>query len=181
MRADAQANRNRLLEIAAEVVAEHGVDASMRDIARKADVGLATLLRHFPSRDALLDALLRADFDELTARAAELAKAESADDALVTWLRSCVGWTAEYRGVAELMAAAIEDSGSALHASCVSLRESGTRLLERAKAEGSARGDFSGDDLFALAAALAWLAGQPPLVPRADHLFEVLTDALFAR
>ncbi|MEO6082085.1 MAG: helix-turn-helix domain-containing protein, partial [Umezawaea sp.] len=72
MRADAQANRDRLLVVAGAVIAEQGVDASMRDIARQAGVGLATLLRHFPTRESLLEALLRTSFDELTARAAEI-------------------------------------------------------------------------------------------------------------
>ncbi|WP_331749160.1 helix-turn-helix domain-containing protein [Streptomyces chartreusis] len=178
MRADARKNRDHLLAIASTAISEQGVDVSMRDIARRADVGLATLLRHFPTREALLDALLRTSFDELTATAGELEVSNSPEDALVRWLRECVAWTTEYRGVTVLMAAAIEDTESALHASCVALRAAGARLLTRAQSAGMARVDIDGTDLFALVAALAWLGDQPALATRADHLFEVVESAI---
>lgn len=178
MRADARKNRDHLLAVAGTAVTEHGVDVSLRDIARRADVGLATLLRHFPTREALLDALLRASFDELTAKAAEFETSGSPEDALVRWLRDCVAWTTEYRGVTVLMAAAIDDTESALHASCVTLRAAGARLLTRAQAAGMARSDIDGSDLFALIAALAWIGDQPSLAPRADHLFDVVASAI---
>ncbi|MFD9398104.1 TetR/AcrR family transcriptional regulator [Streptomyces sp. NPDC060011] len=178
MRADARKNRDHLLAVAGAVIAEQGVDASMRDIARRADVGLATLLRHFPTREALLEALLHTSFDELTAKAGELETSSSPADALVAWLRDCVAWTTEYRGVTVLMAAAIEDTESALHASCVTLRAAGARLLTRAQEAGAARTDVDGTDLFALVAALAWLGDQPSLAPRADHLFGLVANAL---
>ncbi|MFJ8803547.1 TetR/AcrR family transcriptional regulator [Streptomyces sp. NPDC102487] len=178
MRADARKNRDHLLAVAGAVIAEQGVDASMRDIARRADVGLATLLRHYPTREALLEALLHTSFDELTAKAGELETSSSPADALVAWLRDCVAWTTEYRGVTVLMAAAIEDTESALHASCVTLRAAGARLLTRAQEAGAARTDVDGTDLFALVAALAWLGDQPSLAPRADHLFGLVANAL---
>ncbi|WP_445516548.1 TetR/AcrR family transcriptional regulator [Streptomyces sp. NEAU-174] len=181
MRADARKNRDHLLAVAGTVIAEQGVDASLRDIARKAGVGLATLLRHFPTREALLEALLHTSFDEGAARAGELETSSSPEDALVSWLRDCVAWTTEYRGVTVLMAAAIEDTESALHASCVTLRAAGTRLLTRAQDAGVARTDIDGTDLFALIAALAWLGDQPSLAPRADHLFEVVASAILTK
>ncbi|MFJ1602185.1 TetR/AcrR family transcriptional regulator [Streptomyces sp. NPDC088253] len=178
MRADARKNRDHLLAVAGTAITEQGVDVSLRDIARRADVGLATLLRHFPTREALLDALLRTSFAEQTARAGELETSSSPEDALVSWLRDCVAWTTDYRGVTVLMAAAIEDAESALHASCVTLRAAGARLLARAQAAGVARTDIDGTDLFALVAALAWLGDQPSLTPRADHLFDVVVSAI---
>ncbi|GAA4495771.1 TetR/AcrR family transcriptional regulator [Actinoallomurus oryzae] len=178
MRADARKNRDHLLAVAGTAITEQGVDVSLRDIARRADVGLATLLRHFPTREALLEALLHTSFAELTAKAGELETSGSPDDALVSWLRDCVAWTTEYRGVTVLMAAAIEDTESALHASCVTLREAGARLLTRAQAAGLARSDIDGADFFALIAMLAWLGDQPALEPRADRLFEVVASAV---
>ncbi|WP_328937355.1 TetR/AcrR family transcriptional regulator [Streptomyces tauricus] len=178
MRADARKNRDHVLAVAGAAIAEHGVDVSLRDIARRAGVGLATLLRHFPTREALLEALLHTSFDELTAKADALETSGSPEDALVSWLRDCVGWTTEYRGVTVLMTAAIEDTESALHASCVTLRAAGARLLTRAQAVGAARGDIDGTDLFALIAALAWLGDQPSLASRADHLFDVVASAI---
>ncbi|MFI5797929.1 TetR/AcrR family transcriptional regulator [Streptomyces sp. NPDC051677] len=180
MRADARKNHDHVLAVAGAVITEHGVDASLRDIARRAGVGLATLLRHFPTREALLDALLRTRFDELTATAGELATSNSPEDALVSWLRDCVTCAREYRGVVALMAAAIEDAESALHASCVTMRAAGTRLLARAQAAGAARTDIDGTDLFALVAALAWLGDQASFTPRSDHLFDVVASAILA-
>jgi AcrR family transcriptional regulator len=178
MRADARKNYDHLLTVARSVVAEQGVDASLRDVARKAGVGLGTLYRHFPTREALLEALLRANFDELTARAAELEVSTSAEHALVSWLREFVVFAHKYRGVVASMMTAIEDAESALHASCVTMRAAGTQLLARAQAEGLARPDIDGTDLFALASALAWLGDQPSLAPRADHLFGVIASAI---
>ncbi|QLH26497.1 TetR/AcrR family transcriptional regulator [Streptomyces sp. Rer75] len=178
MRADARKNHDHLLAVAGAVITEQGVDASMRDIARRANVGLATLLRHFPAREALFEALLRTSFDELTARAGEVETSSSPDDALVSWLRDFVACAHNYRGVVALMVAAIEDTESALHTSCVTMRAAGTRLLARAQAEGMARTDIDGTDLFALAGSLAWLSDQPSLAPRADHLFDVVASAI---
>lgn len=181
MRADAKKNYDQLIVVARAVVHEQGADASLRDVARKAGVGLGTLYRHFPTREALLEALLRASFDELAARATELEALSSPGDALVAWLRDCTAVAHQYRGVVALMMAAIEDTDSALHASCVEMRAAGTRLLTRAQAAGLARTDIDGTDLFALVGALAWLSDQPSLAPRADHLFCVVTNALLAK
>ncbi len=178
MRADARKNYDHLLAVARAVVTEHGADASLRDVARRAGVGLGTLYRHFPTREALLEALLRASFDELAAQAAELETSSSAEDALATWLRDCVAIAHQYRGVTAAMMAAIEDTVSALHASCVTMRAAGTRLLTLAQAAGTARSDLDGTDLFALVGALAWLNDQPSTASRADHLFGVIASAI---
>lgn len=139
------------------------------------------LLRHFPTREALLEGLLHASFGDLTTRASELEAAHMAEDALVSWVRDCVAWTTEYRGVTVLMAAAIEDPESALHASCVTLRAAGARLLTQAQAAGAARNDIDGDDLFAFIAMLAWVGDQPALAPRANRLVDLVTSAVLAR
>jgi AcrR family transcriptional regulator len=178
MRADAKKNYSHLLAVAGEVVAEHGADASMRDIARRADVGLATLLRHFPTREALFEALLRMNVDVLMQQADELEASSSPDDALVSWFREAVAFTHSYSGVCELMASAHDDPDSALHALSNALRTVGARLLQRAQAEGTARADMDGVDLFALMSALGWLVGQPGFAPRGDHLFDLITSAI---
>jgi hypothetical protein len=83
-----------------------------------------------------------------------------------------------YRGVTELMAAALEDTESALHASCIAMRAAGAGLLTRDRAAGTARTDIDGTDLFALVAALAWLGDQPSFAPRAAHLLDVVASAV---
>ena len=178
MRADARKNYARLLAVARTVITEEGADASLRDVARRAGVGLGTLYRHFPTREALLEALLHTSFDELTARATILGNSNSTGEALVSFLHEAVGLAHHYRGVIALMVAAIADPESALHASCVTMRAAGAGLLARAQAEGVARTDLDGDDLFALVSALAWLRDQPSLAARADHLFDVMASAI---
>ena len=178
MRADARKNYSHILAVARDVVAEHGADASMRDIARRASVGLATLLRHFPTREALFGALLCMKGDALTQRAAELETSSSPDEALVSWFREGVEFTHTYGGVCDLMASAHANPDSALHASSTALHDAGARLLLRAQAEGTARPDMDGVDLFALMSALAWLVGQPTFAPRADHLFHLIASAI---
>ncbi|WP_034911432.1 TetR/AcrR family transcriptional regulator [Erwinia sp. 9145] len=178
MRADAKKNYNHLLTIAGEVVSVQGVEASLRDIARKADVGMGTLYRHFPSREALLEALLRSSLDELTQRAKTLEASDAADEALLNWSRAAVAFTQKYSGIVDLMAVAMADENSALHASCAQVKSSGARLLGRAQAAGSARKDIDGADLMALIAALGWLNDQPSFAPRADRLFNIIADAI---
>src|SRR5579863_9744077 len=93
VRADARRNYSHLLEVARDVITEDGVDASMRDIARRANVGLATLFRHFPTREALFEALLRSNLEALTQKAAELETSGPADQALVSWFREGLAFT----------------------------------------------------------------------------------------
>ncbi|MGW7680606.1 TetR/AcrR family transcriptional regulator [Kribbella sp. NPDC054772] len=178
MRADARKNYDRLLAVGHDVVTEQGAEASLRDVARRAGVGLGTLYRHFPTREALLEALLRTTVDELTAQAADRETSSTPEDALISWLRDSVALTHKYRGVAPLLSAAIEDTESALNASCVALHDAGTRALERAHEAGKARDDIDGTDLFALVAALAWLHDQPSFAHRADHLLGVISGAV---
>ncbi len=180
MRADAQKNYDHLLAVARAMVMEKGADTSLRDVARSAGVGLGTLYRHFPTREALLEALLRQGFDELAAKAGELATSSAPGEALVTWLRDLVACANDYRGAIASMVAAIEDEGSALHTSCTTMKAAGTRLLTRAQAEGLARADLDGADLFALVGALAWVGDQPSLAARADHLFDIIASAILA-
>jgi AcrR family transcriptional regulator len=178
MRVDAQKNYDLVLAVAREVVTEHGVDASMRDIARRAGVGLATLLRHFPTREALFEALLRENLDALTQKAVELEAASPPDDALLSWFREGVAFVGSYSGVVALMASAHENPSSPLYNPCTAVHSAGARLLLRAQSKGTARADMDADDLFALMSALGWLVGQPAFSPRADHLSHLITSAI---
>jgi AcrR family transcriptional regulator len=178
MRADARRNYSHLLAVARDVVTEHGADASMRDIARRADVGLATLLRHFPTREALFEALLRTNLDALTQRAGELEASTPPDEALLSWFREWMAFAQSYRGVVAMMAAAHTNPDSALYASCAAVHSASARLLLRAQAKGTARTDMNGDDLFGLMSALGWLVDLPSFAPRADHLVHIVASAI---
>lgn len=181
MRADAQKNHGHLLTIARNVIAEKGADASLRDIARRAGVGLATLYRHFPTREALLEALLRTSLDELTRKAVDLDTSKAPDEALSLWLSDAVAFVRRYNGVVAVMAAALDDPESPLHASCTSLRAAGASLLEHAQAEGTARDDLDGIDLFGIIGALGWLGDQPTFASRADRLVDLVTGAILQK
>ncbi|ALE85283.1 TetR/AcrR family transcriptional regulator [Pseudonocardia sp. HH130629-09] len=181
MRADARKNYEQLLAVAGVVVAEQGADASLREVARRAGVGLGTLYRHFPTREALLEALLHTNFDDLTGRAVDLESSDSPGSALLTWVQDCTRFTTTYHGVTQVMMSAIEDPESPLHTSCVALRTAGGRLLTRAQDAGVARTAMDGTDLFALIAGLAWLCDQPALAPRAEHLFDAIARPALMR
>ncbi|MGW0803993.1 TetR/AcrR family transcriptional regulator [Nonomuraea sp. NPDC002799] len=178
-RADARRNRERLLAVAAVVVAERGTDASLRDIARRAEVGLGTLYRHFPTREALLEALLGDRFDRLAERAETLTAQGAPGEALTEWLHDFVRGAGAYRGLAASMMSTLSDPTSPLYGSCHTMRAAAGRLLERAQAAGHIRGDIDGLDLFALVNALSWITDQAPaLAERREHLFSLVMDGL---
>ena len=179
MRADARKNYDLLIDVAREVFVEQGAEASLRDIARRAGVGMGTLYRHFPNRDSLLEALLRSRFAALTARAESLLLAADPAAALLEWLAESVAFTHQHRGIIAPLMSAIDDPESALHSACVALRAAGTSLLTRAQQAGLARPDLSGEELFDLIAALAWLREQPSHAPRAERILAVLAASPF--
>ncbi len=178
MRADARKNYDQILVVAGDLARREGANVSLREVARTAGVGLGTLQRHFPTREVLLQALLRESFDTLTARAVGLESADEAGAALIIWLRETVAMAHGYSGAIKSMVAAIEDEESALHASCVSMKAAGFRLLSRAQAAKQARADMDGADLFAFVGALSWIADQPGLAARSDHIFDIIADAI---
>jgi AcrR family transcriptional regulator len=178
MRADARKNYSHILAVARAAISEHGADVSMRDIARRSEVGLATLLRHFPTREALFEALLCTNLDALTQKAGELETSDAPGEALMTWFREWLAFAQSHRGVVAMMAAAHTNPESALYASCAAVHSASARLLLRAQAEGTARTDMNGDDLFALMTALGWAVDQPSFAPRADHLVDLITSAI---
>ena len=162
LRADARRNYRRVLGAARAVFAEHGTDASLRDVARRAGVGIGTLYRHFPTREALLEAILSDRFDTLRTTAEHSLAAASPVDALVTWLRDFATVTTTYQGLPATVMAAKGDEGSRLHASCEAMQAAGARLLARAQEDGIVRPEVTAAELFALAAAIAWVSEQAP-------------------
>ena len=100
-RADARRNREALLESAGEAFAEHGTAASLEDVARRAGVGIGTLYRHFPTREALVEAAYRHGVENLCDAAQQLLTSEEQPDvALEMWMRDFVGYVATKRGLA---------------------------------------------------------------------------------
>jgi AcrR family transcriptional regulator len=100
LRADAQRNRDALLEAASAAFAENGVDTSLEDVAKRAGVGIGTLYRHFPTRDALIEAAYRRGVEQLCDAADELRATHPGDEALELWMQRFVGYVATKRGLA---------------------------------------------------------------------------------
>ncbi|MGC9535500.1 TetR/AcrR family transcriptional regulator [Streptomyces sp. UG1] len=174
MRADARRNHERLLTEARSAFAEHGTDASLEDVARRAGVGIGTLYRHFPNRDALLSAVFEEAAGDLLTRSRELLQAPEPCAALVTWLREMVTHAGEYRGLAHALMSATDNKASALARCSGPIREAGGALLERAQKTGSVRPDVAITDLLQLTHAIALAAeetpGDPELADRLLHL-----------
>jgi AcrR family transcriptional regulator len=178
-RADAVRNRARILKVARTVVAEQGTQASLRDIARRAEVGLGTFYRHFPTRDELLEALLREGFGRLAAKAAALEAGRPPEEALMEWLGDFAVGATVYRGLTSSMMATLGDESSSLYASCLAMRQAAGRLLRNAQVSGHIRPDVDGTDLFALVSAVGWITDQAPsLAGRREHLFSLVMGGL---
>ncbi|MER7688554.1 helix-turn-helix domain-containing protein [Streptomyces sp. NPDC097610] len=156
MRADARRNYERLLKVAAEAFAEHGEGASLDDIAKRAGVGSGTLYRHFPTRQALLEAAYVDRIEALGARADEIAKELPPGEALAEWLYElCVG-TIQVRGMKALLGSAVTDGSRAALTACgTSMKGAAQRLVEAAQREGTLRQDIEPIEVLRLAHGVA--------------------------
>lgn len=182
MRADARRNRERLLTEARAAFAAQGTDASLEDVARRAGVGIGTLYRHFPTREALLGAVFQDALAALLDRSTELAGDPDPCAALVSWLRALVTYASEYRGLSTALISGSYDRTSALSACREPLREAGTPLLARARAAGAVRGDVAIGDLMKLTNAIALAAERSPEDPElADRLLDLTVRGLRSR
>ncbi|MFE9766306.1 TetR/AcrR family transcriptional regulator [Streptomyces sp. NPDC005808] len=156
MRADARRNYERLLEEAAVAFGEHGEGASLDDIAKKAGVGSGTLYRHFPTRQALLEAVYVDRIEAIAARADEIAAVLPPGEALVEWLNELALSMIEVRGLKALLGSAVSDGSSAVLAVCgTSVRGAATRLVEGAQREGTLRADVLPIEVLRLAHGVA--------------------------
>ncbi|MFE9024641.1 TetR/AcrR family transcriptional regulator [Streptomyces sp. NPDC007808] len=179
MRADARRNHERLLTVARAAFAERGTDASLEDVARRAGVGIGTLYRHFPNRDALLSAVFEDAVGELLCRSRELLRAPEPCAALVTWLREMVTHAGEYRGLARSLMSVSYDTTSALARCSDPIRAAGGALLTRAQQAGTVRPDVAIGDLLQLTHAIALAAEQTPDDPElADRLLQLTLRGL---
>lgn len=181
MRADARRNYQRLLAAAGAAFAERGADdVSLEEIARRAGVGIGTLYRHFPTRQALLEAVYRDQVDALDARAAELIRADSPAVALAEWVAALVTFGKAKRSLTTALLEVL-DKDSELLSSCRDvLRGATDALLERAQQAGAARADVRGSDVIRLAHGVSMAAdmGQDP--GQAGRMLALILDGLLS-
>ncbi|MFI5060073.1 MAG: TetR/AcrR family transcriptional regulator [Actinomycetales bacterium] len=160
LRADAQRNYDKIVQIACEAFTENGVHTSLDDIAKRAGVGAGTLYRHFPNRDCLLAAALVESRQGLDQKAEELLARDDAGEALNEWLIELARHLSSYDGLPDSVAEAVNDASSPLIAPCSMMKDATAQLLVRAKDAGAVRADVRPDDLFVLASSLAWAANK---------------------
>lgn len=178
-RADARRNHDRLLQAARAVFGEQGPDAPLEEVARRAGVGIGTLYRHFPTRDALVTAIFFERIEASRARAAELSASESPVDALSTWLREQLDEAAAIRGLGA-MAMNIMLCEAEPRA-CEPMRQAGAELLARAQAAGEVRTDTDIDDLMHLVVGIGLATDDAADgTAIADRLFALMLDGVRA-
>jgi AcrR family transcriptional regulator len=155
-RADARRNYERLLAEADCAFRELGTDAALETIARRAQVAIGTLYGHFPSRRALVGALLH-DRNEALFELGDRLLADPAPlPALATWIRAAAEHAAGYRGLAAMLADGVGNEDSELHQSCLRMAGIGRDLAARASDAGAIRPGVTGADVTALISAVAW-------------------------
>lgn len=174
-RADARRNYDSLLAAAHDAFADVGASASLEDIARRAGVGIGTLYRHFPTRQALFEAVYVHEVEALCRSAADVAEHDPWD-ALVAWLHRFVKYMATKRAVVEELA-----RDSELLISCrTAIFAAGAPLLDRAQTAGDARSDVSFDDVLRLVMGITLI--QPSDDPaQIERLLGMALDGMRAR
>jgi AcrR family transcriptional regulator len=146
-RADAVRNRQLVLSAAADAFAARGADVPLEDIARSAGVGIGTLYRHFPTRDALVEAVYRNEIDVLCERADELLESMPPDLALAEWMRLFVRHVATKKGMLSVLKPLLGSNPSFFDQTRGRATAAATKLLEAGVAAGTVRGDIDGGDL----------------------------------
>jgi len=160
LRADALRNRERILRTAMRLFSAQGIDTSLDEIAREADVGPGTLYRHFPSREALLAAALREQQEELQERARRAREITDSGAALGAWLSALQDYLRTFDGLPSPVLAAVKELGSPLCLSCTSLVTLTGEFLARAQRDGHARASVTADELFLSALGMAWVLNR---------------------
>lgn len=180
-RADAARNRDQLLAVATRVFATSDAEPSMRAIAREAGVGIATLYRHFPTRESLVDAVYTDQVERLTTGAHELLEAHPPAAALRHWMDAFGDWVATKNGMLDTLLAMV-DSGQIAHTRTrEELLTTITALLEAGRAAGDLRPDVTADDVAAAIVGVFTVAPRPAQAERAGRLLDLLLDGLRAR
>ena len=180
-RADAVRNRERVLEAAKAVFSAGGADASLEAVARAAGVGIGTLYRHFPTREALFEAVYRREVQQLADLAEELKQEARPVDALRRWMRSNVRFVATKKGMSAALALVAYKNPELFAHSFDRLTQAVGGLLDRAIASGDIRADISPEDLLRALIGMCYLHDQPGWQASVLRLVDVFIDGLRIR
>ncbi|MDB5456913.1 MAG: transcriptional regulator, TetR family [Caulobacter sp.] len=177
-RADSLRNREQLLESAKTAFTEIGADVPLEEVARRAGVGIGTLYRHFPTRDALLAAVYRREVEQLSASADALLATRPPGQALEAWLHLLIDYMATKRVIAPALRASPGDGPRVYASSGAAITEAMNRLARAAIASRDIRPDLGPDDLYRIMVGVSHGYDQPDWEPSARRLIEILMAGL---
>jgi AcrR family transcriptional regulator len=177
-RADALRNRERVLEAAKSVFSAGGSDASLEAVARQAGAGIGTLYRHFPTREALYEAVYRREVEQLGELAEQLKADASPVEALRKWLRANVEFVATKKGMAAALALAAQPPSALTAFSYDRLTKAIGALLDRAVAAGELRGDVGPEDLLRALVGMCLLHDQAGWQASVVRMLDVFVDGM---
>lgn len=183
VRADAVRNRERIVEFARELFREKGYDAvSMDEVAKRAEVGVGTLYRHFPTKEALYDAAIQAWAETVTAAVAKaLAGEGSPRDRLLSWFDTYVAFLTRHKGAAWRITSALGDPGSPFAAKCQTYLNANQRVIDTLAAEGAVRADVDAMQLCRLVGGVAAVVDNSELdAESARSMLAVVADGVLA-
>jgi AcrR family transcriptional regulator len=178
LRADAQRNRDRLLDAAVRAFSEEGPDVTLDAIAKDAGVGIGTLYRHFPTREALIEAAYRNELARLCDAATDLLATMPPDEATRSWMDRFVDYMTTKRGMADALRALIASGGNPYAHSRDRLTAAVTSLLAAGAAAGTVRSDVQPGDVLATLSGVSLAAGEPAQRDQARRLLDLLMDGL---
>ncbi len=178
LRADAERNRARLLDVARAAFASGQVPVTLEQIARDADVGIGTLYRHFPTREALVEALYRQELADLCASAGDLLAALPPERALRTWMDRFAGYVRAKREMADALRAVFAAGAVTVSEAREELAAAVQAILDAGTAAGTLRDDVRADDIVAtivgMFTATSLAGGQEQL----ERMFDLLMNAV---
>jgi AcrR family transcriptional regulator len=177
-RADAIRNRERVLEAAKAVFGQGGTEAGLEAVARQAGVGIGTLYRHFPTREALYEAVYRREVEQLADLATQLVGVAPPLEGLRRWMRSLVEFAATKKGMAAALALAAHKPPELMSYTSGRLQEAIGTLLRPAAKAGEVRDDISPDDLLRAVIGLSYLQDGPGWQAQVLRLVDIFLDGL---
>ena len=173
-RADAQRNRERILEVAKQAFTRSGANASLDEIASEAGVGPGTLYRHFPTREELLQAVYRSEIEKLAAAERNFAQSMPPIEALRAWLLMFVDAIETKQIIAPVLSTLIGDPKKVFAASHAQIQEALSVLVKRAIKSGDIRKDIDPTDLLRALVGVAHVTTSPDWQQSAKRLVDIL-------